>query len=299
MSAPHRAGARVSAVLAGLLGAAGLAACGSAGATPSPAGTAAAPTPSPAPTATLALPARFSIPVAGQPPVAGTPWYLAVGDSVTFGFTVDPARAGTNSSWALQLQGLLTASGRPWKLYDTACTSERTDTYYTRCPARAQVPFLADSSQHDAAMAAVTAHRRDLRAVFVDLGSNDLLQSLRRGVPAATEIAALRVGLTHIVSEFRGAAPGVPVILCNFYNPLSNLSPTTRPQVAAVNAMVAQVATATGARVADFYDAVDTTATGTDPHLCDYVDCAHGDIHPTVAGHARLARAALAALDAR
>ena len=50
--------------------------------------------------------APVHIPVAGQAPQAGVPWYLAIGDSITFGFSADPARFGTNSSWALQLQDL-------------------------------------------------------------------------------------------------------------------------------------------------------------------------------------------------
>src|SRR5258708_18423953 len=92
-----------------------LAACSSA-TPPAPATATAAQSPS-LPEAPL-TPAG-DIPVAGHAPVAGTPWYLAIGDSVTFGFSLDPARAGVNSSWALQLQGLLAASGRPWQLYDT------------------------------------------------------------------------------------------------------------------------------------------------------------------------------------
>jgi lysophospholipase L1-like esterase len=239
------------------------------------------------------------LPVAGQPPVSGRPWYLTIGDSVTSGFTVDPARISVNSSWALQLQGLLAASGRPWTLYDTACPSERTDTYFTLCPARFAIPFLTDTSQHDAALAAITAHRADLRAIFVDLGSNDLLHSQRAGASPDAMAAALRESLTRIVGELRNAAPGVPVIVCNFYDPLANVDPSTLAQLDQVNAVVAQVAAAEGARLADFRHAVNTVPSGIDPHLCDSIDCAHGDLHPTVAGHARLARAALAALDAR
>jgi lysophospholipase L1-like esterase len=111
-------------------------------------------------------------------------------------------------------------------------------------------------------------------------------------------VTALRTALTRIVTELQAAAPGVPLVLANFYNPLANLDPATQPQIATVNAMVADVARTTGAHLADFFGAVDSVTTGTDPHLCDYVDCAHGDIHPTVAGQAKLARAALAALDA-
>jgi lysophospholipase L1-like esterase len=280
------AGWRVARTIVGMAVVALLVACGS---TAPPAAT-----PTPSPTAT----ARALIPVAGQPPVAGRPWYLAIGDSVTFGFSVDPARLGTNSSWPLQLQPLLAATGRAWTLYDTACVSERTDTYYTRCPGRAQTPFLANTSQHDAAMAAITTHRQDLRAVFVDIGSNDLLRTLRRNTPLPTAVTALKTALTRIVTELEAAAPGVPLVLANFYNPLANLDPATQPQIAVVNAMVAAVAHATGAHLADFFAAIDSVTTGNDPHLCENVDCAHGDIHPTIAGQAKLAQAALAALDA-
>jgi lysophospholipase L1-like esterase len=237
-------------------------------------------------------------PVAGHAPVGDQPWYLAVGDSVTSGFTLDPSRAAVNSAWAAQLQPLLAASGRNWSLYDTACPSERTATYSTLCPGRAAVPFLASTSQHDAAMSAIAAHRPGLRAVFVDLGSNDLLDGLRRGATAAQMSASLTAALTRIVDELRAAAPRVPVILGNFYDPLANLQPATRTELDQVNAAIAAVARATGAHLADFHSAIDTSTAVPDPALCTYVDCAHGDIHPTVAGHARLAAAALAALDA-
>jgi lysophospholipase L1-like esterase len=284
------------ALLAGLL-----AACSTAPA-PSPA------TPSPTPARSAAAPStspsglggsirRSPVPVAGHAPAGSEPWYLAVGDSVTFGFTVDPARFGVNSSWPQQLQPLLAASGRAWSLYDTACPSERTDTYYTLCPGRTQAPFLATTSQHDAAMAAISAHRTTLHAILVDLGSNDLLRGLRAGTTVDAMTTALRAALTRIVTELQAAAPGVPVILGNFYNPLANVDPPTRPQLAVVNAMVASVATSTHALLADFFAAVNTTPDATDPQLCTYVDCAHGDVHPTVAGQARLAQAALHALD--
>lgn len=263
----------------------------------SPTPTVAAATSAPAAARTPRAGSPGIVPVAGRAPSGNTPWYLAVGDSVTSGFTVDPSRAGVNSAWALQLQPLLAASGRAWSLYDTACPSERTATYYTLCPGRAAVPFLAATSQHDAAMGAIAAHRATLHAVFVDLGSNDLLDGLRHGATVAQMTASLSAALTRVVTDLHGAAPSVPVILCNFYDPFANLQPATRAELVQVNAAVAAVARATGARLADFYSAIDTSTAIPDPSLCLYVDCAHGDVHPTVAGHARLARAALAALD--
>ncbi|HEY6377898.1 MAG TPA: SGNH/GDSL hydrolase family protein [Candidatus Dormibacteraeota bacterium] len=236
------------------------------------------------------------IPVAGQPPVSGVPWYLAVGDSITFGYTLDPARAGVNSSWALQLQGLLASRGEPWKLYDTACSGERTDTYYRACSANQHVPFLAGQSQHDAAMAAIRAHRADLKLILVDLGSNDLLRALRFGESPTTAASQLHASLTRIVNDLEQAAPGVPVVVANYYNPLANIFPATQAQLKLVNDVVQTVATDEHARLADFFGAVNTVPDAHDPHLCDYVDCAHTDIHPTVAGHTRLAQAALAVI---
>jgi lysophospholipase L1-like esterase len=234
------------------------------------------------------------VPVAGQPPVAGVPWYLAVGDSVTSGFTFDPSRAGVNSSWALQLQGMLAQRGEPWQLYDTACSGERTDTYYTHCSGSDETPFLAHQSQHDAALAAVRAHKADLKLILVDLGSNDLLRALRRGQNPLTAAATLQASLGRIVAELVHAAPGVPVVVANYYDPLANLFPATQPLLQKVNDMVKSVAVANHARLADFYSAINTVTNGIDPHLCDYVDCAHTDVHPTIAGHTRLAEAALA-----
>jgi len=113
-----------------------LLACGSGGgttgtpapATPTP--TRAAPTPSTPTEEYLGVP----VPVAGSAPTTGVPWYLAIGDSITFGYSVDIARTGINSSWARQLQDLLARSGRAWRLFDTACPGETTDTYFGRCP---------------------------------------------------------------------------------------------------------------------------------------------------------------------
>ena len=248
------------------------------------------------PTAGDSSSAAPTVPVAGTPPVNGTPWYLAIGDSITFGYTVDRARAGVNSAWALQLEGMLAQRGEPWKLYDTACPSERTDTYYTRCPSKQLVPFLADQSQHDAAMAAIAGHRADLKLILVDLGSNDLLAALRNGQDTATAATQLHASLTRILDELQRAAPGVLVVVCNYYNPLANLAPATQPQLALVNQLLSAVGADHHARLADFFGAINTTATGQDPQLCGYIDCAHTDVHPTVAGHTRLAQAALAVI---
>ncbi|MFN2569948.1 MAG: GDSL-type esterase/lipase family protein [Candidatus Dormibacteria bacterium] len=236
--------------------------------------------------------------VAGAPPVDGTPWFLTIGDSITAGYSRDPDRRGTNSGWPVQLEGTLARSGRAWRLFDVACSGETTTTYRGRCPQRAAIPFLQSSSQRDVAMAAISAHLADLRLIVVDLGSNDLLLAALAATPVTAVAPELQDRLESIVSELRRVAPRVPLVLANYYDPFQNSSPTTLGDVMRVNAAVADVARRHGATVADFFAAINTPA-GISPDLCVNLDCQHLDpIHPTVAGHARLAAAAAAAVPA-
>jgi lysophospholipase L1-like esterase len=254
---------------------------------------------SPSPPATPGAPDRggdVSVPPAGSPPQTGHPWFLTVGDSITSGYTVDPARTGTNSTWALGLEQLLAQRGTPWSLYDVACSGETLASYRTRCHDRiVSTAVLQGRSQERTALDAIAAHGADLKLIVVDLGSNDLLHTLESGGSPQSAASTVRTQLTAVVAELQQAAPGVPVILCNYYNPLENIDPPSEAQLAQVNAVVAQIATERGARLADFHSAINT-APAPNPQLCAYVDCAHIDVHPTVAGHARLAQAALAAV---
>lgn len=239
--------------------------------------------------------ADVPLPVAGQPPVNGTPWYLAIGDSITFGYTVDIARSGVNSAWPLQLQSMLATAGKPWKVFDTACPSETTASYFTSCRGKRFVPFLATSSQHDVALAAIHAHLSDLRLILVALGSNDLLHAKAAGQTALQAFSTLQTNLNRIIPELKQAAPGVPIVLCNYYDPLENVDPSTVGQVSLVNGALAQLATQNHVILADFFSAINT-ATPPDPDLGKYVDLAHLDIHPTPLGQTRLAHAVFAVI---
>lgn len=285
---------RLTPLLAGLV----LAACSQASSpTPRPApvtATPATPTASFTPIPTddavpLLPPPPGGTPVAGTPPTAGVPWFLTIGDSITSGYTRDPARTGVNSGWPVQLEHLLATSGRPWRLYDTACPGETTETYRSLCPERSLIPFLAAASQHDVATAAITAHLADLRFIAIDLGSNDLLRA--RGAEPGSALAALGSRLDAILAELRRLAPGVPLIVANYYDPFATAAPDTLPAVRSINAALAGIAARHGAAVADFFSAINGPGTG---DLCASIDCPRTDVHPTVAGHGRLAAAALA-----
>lgn len=235
-----------------------------------------------------------AVPVAGSPPRLGRPWFLAVGDSVTAGFTRDPSRAGRNDAWPVQLQALLLGQGRSWDLFDTACSGETTASYVGRCFGRAAIPMLADVSQRDLALAAVRQHHDSLQAIFVDIGNNDLLHAATSPT-LATVVQQLPAKISAIVGELTSSAPGVPVVVCTFYDPLANAQPSTLPRLRTLDQTITSTALAHGWRVADFLDAINT-GDPPDARLCDLVDCAHLDVHPTIAGHAALAAAAARAL---
>jgi len=227
--------------------------------------------------------------------VAGAPWMLTVGDSITAGFTRDPARAGVNSSWAVQLAERLNRQGRHRALFNPACSGETTITYRTGCRLQATTPLLAGRPQRDVALAAVREHRADLKLIVVALGSNDLIHDRFRTEQQTALLKDLADRLDAIVTELQSAAPGVPVVVATYYDPFENSDPATLPGVRAANDAVRALAARRGARVAEVYAAINTD-TAPAPQLCEWIDCAHHDIHPTIAGHSRIADAVAAVL---
>jgi lysophospholipase L1-like esterase len=237
-------------------------------------------------------PQTVYVPVAGRPPEPGRPWFLTIGDSITFGYTRDPDLAGTNISWAPRLEQQLAAQGRPWQLYDTACPGETTLSYAVRCPGRGQVPLLARQSQRDAALEAIAAHGPDLRLIVVALGSNDLLHAIY--ADADTTRAALIDHLEAILTELRVAAPGVPIVIAGVYDPFAVTAPRTDAVLSPIDDAIAALAGRLGDTYADFHAAINRPADRAP--LCSLVDCADLDIHPTVLGQQRLAEAVMQAV---
>jgi len=236
--------------------------------------------------------AEVHVPVAGRPPQPGVPWFLTIGDSITFGYTRDPALAGTNVGWAPKVERMLAAEGRAWQLYDTACPGETTVSYATRCWGWRSVPMLATESQRTAALDAIAADGAGLRLIVVELGSNDLLHDLT-GDPAVLQ-ADLVAHLETILDELRAAAPGVPIVVADVYDPFAVGAPHTDEVLTPIDDAVAALAARLGDGFADFHAAINHPADGTP--LCRLIDCADLDIHPTALGQERLAEAVMGAV---
>lgn len=270
----------------------GVAAGWGAGSGPATAAPARPPVTQAPPRGTAGGPGAVYVPVAGRPPEPGRPWFLTIGDSVTFGYTRDPGLAGTNISWAPVVERRLAAQGRSWRLYDTACPGETTLSYATRCPGRRQVPLLAGRSQRDAALEAIATGLPDLRLIVVALGSNDLLHAL--DADADTTRGALIDHLEAILSELRAAAPRVPIVVAGVYDPFAVAAPRTDAVLTPIDDAIAALAARLGDGYADFHAAINRPADAAP--LCSLVDCADLDIHPTALGQQRLAEAVMRAV---
>ena len=236
--------------------------------------------------------AHVHVPVAGRPPQPGVPWFLTIGDSITFGYTRDAALAGSNISWAPKVERMLAAQGRPWQLYDTACPGETTLSYATHCGGWRSVPMLAGESQRTAALDAIAADGAGLRLIVVALGSNDLLHDLN-GDPAVLQ-ADLVAHLGTILDGLRAAVPRVPIVVADIYDPFAVGAPHTDEVLTPIDDAIAALAARLGDGFADFHAAINRPA-GRTP-LCRLIDCADVDIHPTALGQERLAEAVMRAL---
>jgi len=220
-------------------------------------------------------------------PRAGVPWFLAVGDSITYGYSIDPAVQG-NPSWAGMVRDSLAAQGDSVSLYSLACPGETTTSYRDGgCSGRSMVPALGGRSQRDMALAAIAERGDRLQFMVMELGVNDYFAARTQGGNVGIQLDAAIRRLDALVAELQRAAPGVPVILANIYDPHG--LPDSQVQAEYLDSAIATVAAQRHAAVADFLGAVR-------PDRCRLLDCAHHDIHPTVAGQQALAAAVLAAL---
>jgi lysophospholipase L1-like esterase len=247
--------------------------------------------------AVVALQARI---VAADPdhlPPPDRPWMLAVGDSITYGYTLDPSFDGTAHTWALQVRDRLSAvTGADWSLYSLACPGETTQSYRAGgCIGRNFVPALQGRSQRAAVEQAIRQRGEDLHLIVVELGTNDYFAARRDGgdVDTALDRAAQRVDA--VVADLQRMAPGVPVVVADVYDPHG--IPISWLQAVHLDARIEALAAARGVQVADFLHAVDQPGQPPDDR-CRLLDCAHDDIHPTMAGQAALADAVWNALPA-
>ncbi|MFQ5555611.1 MAG: SGNH/GDSL hydrolase family protein, partial [Acidimicrobiia bacterium] len=169
-------------------------------------------------------------------------------------------------------------------------------------------------SQLDAALAFLAAHPGEVGLITITIGANDILACDLNDPPPVlnaclvTQMGQVGINLPVILTELRGAAPGVPIVGMNYYNP--NLALWFTPVVGPTLAEDSNTLTATfnglletlyglfGVPVADVAGAFGTfnDKPGDPPRnvklackftlMCERVDGeltlrAHPDIHPS------------------
>lgn len=246
-----------------------------------------------------------------SPAAASTPrgYYLALGDSIAYGFQTHKALAGLPpaafDNGFVDVFGARLRTLRPGLVtVNYSCPGESTISMRVPCVWKASGHALHDDyngAQLDAAIAFLKQHRGHVSPITLSLNGNDIdafvqscpvgdLECIQRGAPAA--ITGYRQRLGAIVSRLRSAAPDAELILTGAYDPDVGFFASADPLFEAVNAAETDVARATQASFADPFpvfnpqgdQAAETAA------ICALtLVCAEQDTHPSDRGYRALA----------
>jgi lysophospholipase L1-like esterase len=248
--------------------------------------------------------------------------YLALGDSVTFGFIASDGFAYVNAKNFVSYADYV--AGDRLDLTNPACPGEASGGFISLAgadngchPFRSQFPLHVSytSSQLDFATNFLATHR-DTRLVTILLGANDtfLLQEACKGAPACIQaglpqtLATLGLNMNTILRSLRATGFHGVLIVVNYYS-LDYTNPFQTELVIALNQTLAAAAQANRAVVADAFTAFQTAAAtpfaggktckagllNVNPADPTQATC---DVHPSQSGHQLLAEAVEAAFRA-
>jgi lysophospholipase L1-like esterase len=245
--------------------------------------------------------------------------YLALGDSITFGYIASDGFAYVNPKnfigypYHVERDGLDAA--------DAACPGETTSSFISSTGAdngcrafRAEFPLHVSytSTQLDFAISFLAAHKRT-RLVTIQLGANDgfLLEDscngnftcIEAGLPQT--LATVGSNMNAILASLRATGYRGPIVVVNYYS-LDYTDPQQTGLSEALNQTLAAAAKANGALVADAFTAFQTAAStpfaggktcmagllNVNPSDPTQQTC---DVHPTQSGQQLLAEAVEAA----
>ena len=247
-----------------------------------------------------------------QPPQR---FYLALGDSITYGFQPNKPKAAPPTAFDSGYVDLFAARLRKLspkiQVVNYGCPGESTRTFVAGgCEGRGDVRALHASfkgTQLDAALAFLRAHPGQVGPITLTLFGNDWfpvvfdrckgkVPCVRRRAPA--EIASFGSRLTSILERLRATAPTTEIIVTGAWNIDPASLEQLRPVYRSLDAAIARAAATTRSRFADTFSVFNPT--GSPPaqkaRLCalSFI-CAKGDPHPSDAGYRAIAEATMAA----
>jgi lysophospholipase L1-like esterase len=261
----------------------------------------------------LAIPTVLALPGAAtsgtsQRPVYQPPqsYYLALGDSITYGFRPDKAKPGARPSdfdtgyvdvFAARLRKLAPKI----QVVNYGCPGESSVTF-TRggCPTLAEGVKLHDPyrrSQLNAAVSFLRAHPGQVSPITLTLWGNDLAPLSAKGKRAPSAIASFASRFKAILQQLRAAAPSAEIIVTGAWNPEADRLRQAMPLYRSLGAAIAQAAAASRARVANMFAVFNGSGNvrAQKARLCALTFSCSGDPHPTDAGYRAMAEAFMVA----
>jgi lysophospholipase L1-like esterase len=206
-------------------------------------------------------------------------YYLALGDSLAFGFEqakfVGELQTGTynpatfNTGYVDDFAEMLRTVDPGITTVNYGCPGETTLSFITGpCAYQALgtptlgIPPLPlhsgySGSQQSAALAFLQAHPGQVGTITLDDGANDITPCI--GQPASCAAAALQqigTDLDGSLGALRAAAPESEIIVMQYYNPFYVVDPTSDSQNAVLNDVIATMAAKHRARLANAFPAI-------------------------------------------
>ena len=238
-----------------------------------------------------------------QPPKS---YYLALGDSMAYGFQPTKANAppsAVHTGYVDVFAARLRKLSPTIKVVNYGCPGESTVTFarggcdWLKHGGNLHNPFRG--SQLVAAEAFLRAHAGKVSPITITLWGNDLPQPLSRNAKRApSAIASFTSRLTSILGRLRAAAPTAEIIVTGAWNPEADRLARAEPLYRSLDAAIKRSAIASRARVANMFAALDGSGNikTQQARLCRLTFfCSKGDPHPTDAGYRAMAEAFMAA----
>ncbi len=238
----------------------------------------------------------FSPPAHAQSFVGPKKYYLALGNSLAFGFQPDLNwDDGYNDDFFSNLK-----SHGAQHLVNMACPGETSSTFIKGgCPFAILKKYIYFTPQLQAGISFIKHHPGQVSPVTLDIGANDLLPDINSSNCTissswTSDLATVKSNLITIVSQLKSALNGTgDLLLMNYYDPYQNKCPNSVDGVQQLNATIAGVAASFGVPVADVFTAFGGAAVP-NPNTCSFTwicNVIFHDIHATNKGYSAIAGA--------
>lgn len=227
-------------------------------------------------------------------------YYMALGDSVAFGFQPDfNLLEGYASDFFVDLE---THGTR--ELANLGCPGETSITFINGgCPHSSLRKYPYTGPQLDAALSYLKMHAGQVSPITFDIGANDVVKDVNIAnckinvEKFKTHLAKIDANLKQIILPKLHAALTVngrvtgDLLMMNYYDPFQNICPDTLPYVQIVNQHLANDVEGYGT-IVDVFSAFGGAKTP-NPHICSYTwMCGmQKGIHPSTRGYQVIAGA--------